>query len=106
MDEQKVNKEVDRLVEEQFEKTLLEKMDKAENQNGISKLTYSTYFESLLRKPLFLLVSFIPGLLMYVLLLIGSNSYIKYIFERLIMSIFVIIGVAILVFTILYMSPV
>lgn len=105
MDEQKVNKEVDRLVEEQFEKTLLEKMDKAENQNGISKLTYSTYFESLLRKPLFLLVSFIPGLLMYVLLLIGSNSYIKYIFERLIMSIFVIIGVAILVFTILYMSP-
>src|SRR5699024_9901742 len=38
-------------------------------------------------------------------LLIFSQSYVKYIFERVIMSLFVIIGVSVFVFTILYLSP-
>ena len=42
---------------------------------------------------------------MYLLILLFSNPYIKFIVERLIMSIFVIAGVAVLVFTILYLSP-
>nr|WP_276536557.1 ABC transporter permease [Tissierella carlieri] len=42
---------------------------------------------------------------MYVLILIYSNPYTKYIFERLLMMIFVIFGVTWLVFTILYLSP-
>ena len=42
---------------------------------------------------------------MYILLCYYSNAYVKFIFERLIMSVFVIAGVSILVFTILYLSP-
>ena len=42
---------------------------------------------------------------MYILLGLYSNAFSKFIFERLIMSIFVITGVSILVFTILYLSP-
>ena len=42
---------------------------------------------------------------MYILLLLFSNFFIKFIFERLIMSVFVIAGVSVLVFTILYLSP-
>ena len=42
---------------------------------------------------------------MYVLMLLVSNPYIKFIIERLVMGVFVILGVVILVFSILYISP-
>lgn len=41
----------------------------------------------------------------FLLLLILSNSYIKYIFDRVLMMLFVVFGVTFLVFTILYISP-
>src|SRR5690606_21289730 len=47
----------------------------------------------------------LPGILMYAFVLLFSNFYIKYILERLVMSVFVILGVVVLVFTILYLSP-
>lgn len=67
--------------------------------------SYKNYFSTLLKRPNFLLITIIPGILMYVLLLITSNPFARFIFERLIQSVFVIIGVATLVFTILYISP-
>ena len=72
---------------------------------GILKNSYKNYFSNLLKQPLFLLITIIPGILMYALLLITSNPFIRFIFERLLQSVFVIIGVATLVFTILYISP-
>ncbi|MFJ7969967.1 ABC transporter permease subunit [Psychrobacillus sp. NPDC096389] len=103
--EQEMNQEINKLVDERFTKELLEKTNEISEQKGIRQLTYHTYFQSLLEKPLFLLLTFIPGILMYLFLVIYSNAYVQFIFERLIMSVFVIAGVSILVFTILYLSP-
>lgn len=105
VNEQEIDREVEKLSEEQFRKTLTKKTNEIAGSKGVQQVTYSTYFQSLLRKPLFLLASFIPGFFMYLLILLFSNPYVKFIVERLIMSIFVIAGVAVLVFTILYLSP-
>ena len=75
------------------------------SQLGVRKETYSAYFLSLLERPMFLLVSLVPGVLMYAWLFLISNPFLKYIMERLVQSVFVIIGVGILVFSILYISP-
>ncbi|MBD8034025.1 ABC transporter permease [Solibacillus merdavium] len=84
-------------LEREAEKTL--------TTTGILKNSYKNYFSNLLKQPLFLLITIIPGIFMYALLLITSNPFIRFIFERLLQSVFVIIGVATLVFTILYISP-
>ncbi|WP_342539641.1 ABC transporter permease [Sporosarcina sp. FSL K6-1540] len=105
VNEREIDRQVEELAEEQFRKTLTKKTNQLAGQKGVQQVTYSTYFQSLLGKPLFLLASFIPGIFMYLLILLFSNPYIKFIVERLIMSIFVIAGVAVLVFTILYLSP-
>ncbi|WP_093268104.1 ABC transporter permease [Psychrobacillus sp. OK032] len=103
--EQEMNEEIKRLMEEKLSKRVFEKANEISKQKGVRQLTYDTYFQSLLEKPFFLLLTFIPGILMYLLLIIYSNPYVQFIFERLIMSVFVIAGVSILVFTILYLSP-
>ncbi|MBY0123516.1 ABC transporter permease [Bacillus sp. S/N-304-OC-R1] len=92
-------------AEEQFQKIAVEATEKLLEQQGHKRLTYSTFFQSLIGNPLFLFITFLPGLPMYLLIFIHSNPYLKYIFERLVMSIFVIVGVAFFVFTILYISP-
>lgn len=105
VNEQEMNEEINKLVKEKLTKQVLTKASEVSEQKGIRQLTYDTYFQSLLEKPFFLLLTFIPGILMYLLLSIYSNAYVRFIFERLIMSVFVIAGVSILVFTILYLSP-
>lgn len=50
-------------------------------------------------------ISMIVSFPIYLLALIFSRPFARYIFERLFMMIFVIIGVTILVFTLLYLSP-
>lgn len=102
---QKLDQEVEKLVAEQYGKILTEKTNEEMERKNVRQLTYSAYFENFLGRPYFLLASFIPGLLMYLLIILFSNPYLKFIFERLLMSIFVIAGVAVLVFTILYLSP-
>jgi len=102
---EETEKQVEKLAEERFVKEIQQRTRIALEKKGMKKQTYSSFFESLLSNPLFLIVSFIPGALMYVLLLLLNNSYIKFIFERLIMGIFVVLGVVVLVFTILYISP-
>ena len=66
---------------------------------------FEAHFFKMLSKPLFFASSLILGFPMYILVLIFANPYVKFIFERLMMMIFVIFGVTLLVFTILYMSP-
>lgn len=72
---------------------------------GIEKTTYRQFFTELLMNSKFLAISAIPGIIMYALLLLYSNPFIRFIFERVIQTLFVILGVATLVFTILYISP-
>ena len=74
-------------------------------QRGASPKTYNTYFAQLLSKNWFVVVTIIPAILMYALLVIYKNPFLQFIFERLVQTAFVIVGVAILVFTILYLSP-
>ncbi|HLU22092.1 ABC transporter permease [Lederbergia graminis] len=103
--EQELSKQVDKLTTEKFEKAVLEKTQEQLEIQGVKKVTFIESFQSLLSNPLFLILSFIPGLLMYVLIFLYSNPFVKYVFERLLMTIFVIFGVVVLVFTILYLSP-
>ena len=107
---EKINKEkmvaeINKLVETRLEKLVTNRVKELHELNGTKPLTYTTYFQGLLENTVFLIISFIPGLLMYILLGLYSNAFSKFIFERLIMSIFVITGVSVLVFTILYLSP-
>lgn len=105
INEEKMTVEINKLVEDRVEKLVYNEMNEIHELNGTKPLTYTTYFLGLLENTAFLIVSFIPGLLMYILLGLYSNAFSKFIFERLIMSIFVITGVSVLVFTILYLSP-
>ena len=97
--------EVNKLVEDRIEKLVSTEMEEIHQLKGTKPLTYTSYFQSLLENTTFLIISFIPGLLMYLLFYFYLIVFCIYIFERLIMSIFVITGVSVLVFTILYLSP-
>lgn len=92
-------------AEEELRKTAAVRTAEILEAQGIRKTTFSQTFQTVLGNPRFLMVSFVPGLLMYGFILLFSNFYIKYILERLVMSVFVILGVVVLVFTILYLSP-
>jgi peptide/nickel transport system permease protein len=69
------------------------------------RLNYSQFFEQLLRSPSFLLVTLVPGLLLYLFYLVYHHGLIRFIFERLVATVFVIFSVIVIVFTLLYFSP-
>ncbi|MCH7322556.1 ABC transporter permease [Solibacillus sp. MA9] len=101
IDDKKIKMQAQQLTLQKLERVIAKELA----AQGIEQNTYSYYFGQLLKKPQFLFISFIPGIFMYVLLFISSNPFIRFIFERILQSIFVILGVATLVFTILYISP-
>ncbi|REB08200.1 ABC transporter permease [Sporosarcina sp. BI001-red] len=103
--DKEINKVAEKLADERVEKEIARRTEEYFTQKGIRKETYLVYFHTLLERPQFLLVTLLPGVLMYAILLLTSNPFLTYIAERLIQSVLVIIGVAILVFTILYISP-
>lgn len=103
--EDKLKRELETLTEARFREAVEESTRKQLELTGQKRLTFADTFESLIANPIFFAVSWIPGLLMYILIFLYSRPYLKFIFERLIMTVFVIFGVAVLVFTILYMSP-
>ncbi|MFC7688043.1 ABC transporter permease [Ureibacillus sp. GCM10028918] len=96
-----MNKNVDLLVQ----RKLQNEVEKRVSSIGLEKYTYHYYFRQLLKSRNFLMISAIPGILMYGLLLLNSNPFVQFIFERVLQTLFVILGVATLVFTILYISP-
>ncbi|MGN7388927.1 ABC transporter permease [Sporosarcina sp. SAFN-015] len=100
-----IHREAEKLADERFEEEVVRRTDARLAKIGARKETYSTYFMSLLERPVFLIASLVPGVIMYAWLLLMSNPFLKYIMERLVQSVFVIIGVGILVFSILYISP-
>ncbi|MEC0226284.1 ABC transporter permease [Paenibacillus alba] len=102
---EKLNREANRIAGAKFKEALLSQLKAQPSGIGQSQVTYADTFTGLIRHPAFLAASFVPGFLMYALMLIYGNAYLKYIIERLVMTVFVIFGVAFLVFTILYLSP-
>lgn len=100
---EKLEKEAAQLARERLQDRIGLELER--QQGGKGALTYAGTFGELAGNPLFLALSVIPGILMYLLIAIYSSPYLKYIAERLLMTVFVIFGVAFLVFTILYISP-
>lgn len=97
------NKQIDQLLEKRLKEIVKEEI--ILRNSGIKDVTFTSTFNHMIEKQGIFILSIILGFPMYILLAICSNSYIKYVFERLIMMIFVIFGVTLLVFTILYSSP-
>ncbi|MCM3636644.1 ABC transporter permease [Sporosarcina luteola] len=102
---EEIHREAEKLADARLKEEAARRADERLTQNGVRKETYAAYFLSLLDRPLFLIASILPGSVMYCWLFLMSNPFLKYIMERLVQSVFVIIGVGILVFTILYISP-
>ncbi|MEK8128230.1 ABC transporter permease [Paenibacillus filicis] len=102
---QAMEREIDKWTSEQFEKLVHEEADRKLLISGRIKLTYSGTFQSLIEQRLIFSISILPGVLMYALMFLYRKPYLKYMFERLMMSLFVILGVSVLVFTILHLSP-
>ena len=105
MSQKAFQQQVDLWVEEEFNKILQEETMHDMEKQRETKVTLQMVFSRLLSSPLFLMITAIPGILMYLFILVYSNPYLKYLFDRLMMTVFVVIGVIIFVFTILYFSP-
>lgn len=100
-----LEREARRLAEKKFDEELAAALKQQIVDGKIDKATFGDAFEALISNPLMLALSIILGFPLYILAWIFSNPYSKYIFERLLMTVFVIFGVAFFVFTILYISP-
>ncbi|HCY2812910.1 TPA: ABC transporter permease [Staphylococcus aureus] len=74
------------------------------NSKNIEQAHFSTYFENVLFHK-FIIIKVILALPMFILLTIYLQPLVRYIFERIVMAVIVIIGVIVSVFTILYFSP-
>lgn len=97
----KKTKFVTRQVEQQLNKIAEQELASHE----LKPIKYVDYFQALLHNNIFVRVSFIPGLILYSLCFIYQNAFVRYIFERMVMTVFVIFSVIVVVFTILYLSP-
>jgi peptide/nickel transport system permease protein len=76
-----------------------------EEAPGLKALSFKSFVSDALGHVFFTALFLLAGLPGFIFLLLMSNAYIKYSFERLIMMVFVVFGVTLLVFTILYTSP-
>lgn len=103
--EEEFRRQTEEWLEETVQKELKERTSRILQEQGSQPLTMADTFHTLIDKPWFFAISIIPGCLMYGILFLYGNPYLKYIFERILMTVFVILGVATLVFTILYLSP-
>nr|WP_169086094.1 ABC transporter permease [Paenibacillus sp. PL91]MBC9201340.1 ABC transporter permease [Paenibacillus sp. PL91] len=97
--------EANRMAEMKFNETFSHELEKRLASESGLKFSFGDTYHALALNPAFFALSLIIGFPMYLLMAIYSMPYLKYVAERLVMAIFVIFGVAFLVFTILYISP-
>ncbi|HLR65847.1 MAG TPA: ABC transporter permease [Virgibacillus sp.] len=101
MIEKEMEKEATKLSNEK-----VQNLTRAELESEkVTEENYTTFFSECLKKRWFIVVSFIPGILMYAFLWVYPRSMIRYVAERLVQTFFVIISVTVFVFTILHFSP-
>ncbi len=103
--EERLRREARRIATRKFDAAAEERVRTVQAEEGWSETGLDEAFRRLIRRPVLFAVSLALGLPMYLLMGIYANAYLKYIAERLLMAVFVIFGVAFLVFTILYISP-
>lgn len=104
-DDTSFKKDLERIYNERFNELLEAEFKKDTSNNSLKEITFMGTYGRLMDHTGFFLLSVLLAWPMYILALIYSNAYIKYIAERIFMMIFVIFGVTFLVFTILYLSP-
>ena len=98
-------KELEKQQEQDIETEIAARTDAyyaAEGRKG--RQSFIQFLCKALDNKVLLALSIVTSFPMYILLLIFSNPYARYIFERLIMMIFVAFGVVFVVFTILHFS--
>ncbi|XID96214.1 ABC transporter permease [Paenibacillaceae bacterium WGS1546] len=105
VNEEQLEREAERIASRKFEAAVRELLEQREASARETGGTYADTFDRLAGHRSFLALSFVIAFPMYLLMLLYANPYLKYIAERLVMALFVIFGVAVLVFTILYLSP-
>lgn len=105
MSNEEFKRQVMDITNKQFNEIVNHELNTQARQRQVRNVTFCNTFIEMFNNKLFLVVSIILSFPMYLLILVFSNPYSKYIFERLFMMIFVIFGVTWLVFTILYLSP-
>lgn len=96
--EKEINSRVEKIVQEKISR----------QSSGLGKQKRELFIKEagdFLATPLGFIVALVLNLPMFLLLLILSNAYASFIANRFLMMILVIIGVTIIVFTLLYMSP-
>ncbi|MDX8045405.1 ABC transporter permease [Gracilibacillus sp. S3-1-1] len=98
-------KERETYVQAELNKRLTKLAEEELAQAGIEKVSYADYFDQLLHRKGFVVASFIPGILVYAFYFIYQQAFIRFVVERLFMTLFVILSVIVVVFTILYISP-
>lgn len=99
------NSEEAKFVKQKVVRQLEKYTDEALTKEGKSKLIYSDYAESLLQNKWFIIITLIPGFILYGLCFIYGNIFLRFIFERIVLTIFVILSVIVIVFSILHFSP-
>lgn len=100
-----LDKQTEEIVEKKFNYLIECELERQASEKNIKNITIKNTFINLFENKAFLIFSFIVSFPMYILMLIFNNPFAKYILERLVMMMFVIVGVTCLVFTILYLSP-
>lgn len=98
-------REEQKAADEKFGEIVKGRADAIAAKEGIRELSLQTVFTDLMGQTWFFILSLILSFPMYLLMLIFQRRMSRYIFERLLMMVFVVIGVIFLVFTILYISP-
>lgn len=105
INEEQFQRQVDAIVQSKLQMIMEEEIGVRLKRTELKESTFIGTFTKLMDHQWFFWITLIPGILMYAIIFLYSYPYLKFIFERLVMTFFVIIGVSILVFTILYLSP-
>lgn len=105
MSDEEIRHQVITITEKQFNQLVNNELSSLSRQKEVKNTTFCNTFVEMFSNKKFLVASIILSFPMYLLMLIFGNPYAKYVFERLLMMIFVVFGVTWLVFTILYLSP-
>jgi len=97
--------QIQQLANQLANRKLQQQVDQDLQKEGIQQLTYEQFFNQQLKNKRFVALTFLPAVLFYVVLILFANPFLQFIIERILQSFIVIVGVATLVFTILYLSP-
>lgn len=98
--EKEAQQRTDRVINERINAALAE-----QNRSVDKRDCFYNTLQTLLNNPVAAIASLILSFPMYLILLLFAQPYIKYITERVLMMIFVLLGIVVVVFSIIYVAP-